>query len=135
MYQRPYDPRRPLICMDAMPQQLLIDVHEPLPMAAGQPEREDDAYERNGVSNIFLFFEPLMGKRYIWVSERRTNVDWAHAMRSLADERYPEAAVIVVVMDTLNTHSPASFYEAFEPAEARRLCHRFEFHYTPKHRS
>ncbi len=86
------------------------------------------------MSNIFLFFEPLAGQRYVWVSERRTKVDWAHAMRYLADV-YPEAEVIVVVMDNLNTHTPASFYEAFEPAEARRLRDRFEFHYTPKHGS
>lgn len=135
VYQRPYDPRRPLVCMDEMPQQLLIDVHDPLPMEPGQPVREDYEYERNGVSNIFLFFEPLAGKRYVWVSERRTKADWAQAIRYLADELYPEAEVIVVVMDNLNTHSPASFYEAFEPAEARRLRSRFEFHYTPKHGS
>ncbi len=135
VYQRPYDPRRPLICMDEIPQQLLANVEEPLPMEPGCPLREDYEYERNGVSHLFLFFEPLAGKRHIRVSERRTKVDWAYAMRYLADELYPDAEVIVVVMDNLNTHGPASFYEAFAPAEARRLRERFEFHYTPKHGS
>jgi len=135
VYQRPPDPRRPLICMDEIPRQLLADVREPLPMEPGRPLREDYEYERNGVSNLFLFFEPLAGKRDIRVSERHTKVDWAYAMRYLADELYPDAEVIVVVMDNLNTHSSASFYEAFEPAEARRLRERFEFHYTPKHGS
>ena len=135
VYQRPYDPRRPMVCMDELPQQLLVNVREPLPMEPGCPLREDYEYERKGVSNLFLFFEPLAGKRHVQVSERRTKVDWAHAMRHLADELYPEADVIVVVMDNLNTHSPASFYEAFEPAEAQRLRARFEFHYTPKHGS
>ncbi|MDI6814430.1 MAG: IS630 family transposase [Desulfitobacteriaceae bacterium] len=135
VYQRPYDPQRPVVCMDEMPQQLLRDVHEPLPMEPGKPQREDYEYERNGVSNIFLFFEPLAGKRHIWVRERRTKKDWARAMRYLADELYPNAEGIVVVMDNLNTHSPAAFYEAFDPAEAQRLRRRFEFHYTPKHGS
>ena len=130
VYQRPYDPRRPMVCMDELPQQLLVNVREPLPMEPGCPLREDYEYERKGVSNLFLFFEPLAGKRHVQVSERRTKVDWAHAMRHLADELYPEADVIVVVMDNLNTHSPASFSEAFEPAEAQRLRARFEFHST-----
>lgn len=135
VYQRPYDPQRPQVCMDEMPQQLLIEIHNPLPMKPGQPLCEDYEYERNGVSNIFLFFEPLAGRRHVWVSEHRTKVDWAQAMRYLADELYPEAEVIVVVMDNLNTHGPSSFYEAFDPAEAHRLRNRFEFHYTPKHGS
>jgi len=135
VYERPYDPQRPVVCMDEMPYQLLIDVHPPLPMEPGQPYREDYEYERNGVCNLFLFFEPLAGKRYIWMNEHRTRVDWAEAMRYLADECYPDAEVIVVVMDNLNTHGPASFYEAFDPAEAHRLRERFEFHYTPKHGS
>jgi hypothetical protein len=92
--------------MDELPQQLLVNVREPLPMEPGCPLREDYEYERKGVSNLFLFFEPLAGKRHVQVSERRTKVDWAHAMRHLADELYPEADVIVVVMDNLNTHSP-----------------------------
>ena len=135
VYQRPYDPRRPMVCMDELPQQLLVNVREPLPMEPGCPLREDYEYERKGVSNLFLFFEPLAGKRHVQVSERRTKVDWAHAMRHLADELYPEADVIVVVMDNLNTHSPASCSEACEPAEAQRRRARFEFHYTPKHGS
>ncbi|MEM3470309.1 MAG: transposase, partial [Thermoproteota archaeon] len=97
--------------------------------------REDYEYVRNGVSNIFLFFEPLAGRRHVWVSQHRTRVDWAHAMRYLADKLYPEAEVIVGMIDNLNTHVPASFYEAFGPEEAQRLRNRFEFHYTPKHGS
>jgi len=115
--QRPYAPRRSMVCMDELPQQLLVNVRAPLPMEPGRPLREDDEDERKGVSNLFLLFEPLAGKRHIQVSERRTKVDWARAMRHLADELYPEVNVIVVVMDTLNTHSPASFSEACEPAE------------------
>ncbi len=135
VYQRPYDPRRPMVGMDELPQQLLVNVREPLPIEPGCPLREDDEDERKGVRNLFLFFEPLAGKRHIQVSERRTKLDWARAMRHLADEVYPEADVIVVVMDNLNTHGPASFSEAFEPAEAQRLRARFAFHSTPKHGS
>ena len=132
VYQRPDAPQRPLGCMNDRPHHLL-DVHDPLPIGGGQPRREDDAYERNGVSTMVLFFEPLAGQRYLWVSERRTSADWAHAMRDLADGGYPQAEVIVGVMDSLNTHSPASVYEAFAPAEARRLYRRVAFHSTPRH--
>jgi hypothetical protein len=135
VYTRPYDPKRPQVCVDETSKQLLDDVREPLPLKPGHPQRYDTEYEREGVANLFMFVEPLAGKRKVKVTERRTKKDWAQAMRELADEEYPEAEVIVVVMDNLNTHSPASFYEAFEPEEARRLVQRFEFHYTPKHGS
>ncbi len=115
VYRRPYDPRRPLVCMDEAPQQLLMNVREPLPMEPGCPLREDYECERKGVSNLFLFFEPLAGKRHIQVSERRTKVDWAYAMRHLADELYPDAEVIVIVMDNLNTHGPASSTRPLSP--------------------
>lgn len=135
VYQRPYDPQHPQVCMDETSKQLLADVQPSLPVQPGQPQRYDYAYEREGVANLFMFVEPLAGKRHVKVSDRRTKVDWAHAMRELSDVHYPEADVIVVVLDNLNTHSPASFYEAFEPEEAHRLANRFEFHYTPKHGS
>jgi hypothetical protein len=135
VYTRAYDPKRPLVCMDETSKQLLADVQEPLPMQPGQPERYDYEYERQGVANRFMFVEPLAGQRHVKVTQRRTKQDWAHAMQELADVHYPEADVIVVVLDNLNTHSPASFYEAFTPEEARRLATRFEFHYTPKHGS
>jgi len=135
VYTRPYDPKRPQVCMDETNKQLVADVHEPLPMQVSQPVRYDYEYVREGVANLFMFVEPLAGKRQITVTQRRTKADWAQAMRELADIHYPEAEVIVVVMDNLNTHSPSSFYEAFEPEEARRLVTRFEFHYTPKHGS
>ena len=135
VYTRPYDPKRPQVCMDETSKQLLAHTQEPLPMQPGQSERYDYEYVRQGVANLFMFVEPLAGKRQVKVTERRTKIDWAEAMRELADVHYPEAETIVVVLDNLNTHSPASFYEAFEPDEARRLATRFEFHYTPKHGS
>ena len=135
VYQRPYDPKRPQVCMDETSKQLLADVQTALPVQPGRPERYDYKYVREGVANLFMFVEPLAGKRHVQVTDRRTKVDWAHAMRDLSDLDYPDAEVIVVVLDNLNTHSPASFYEAFEPEEAHRLANRFEFHYTPKHGS
>lgn len=135
VYQLPYDPKRPQVCMDEASKQLLADVQPAIPVQLGHPERYDYEYEREGVANLFMFVEPLAGKRHVKVTDRRTKVDWAHAMRELSDVHYPEADVIVVVLDNLNTHSPASFYEAFEPEEAHRLANRFEFHYTPKHGS
>ena len=135
VYQRPYDPKRPQVCMDETSKQLLADTRDPLPAQPGLPERFDYEYKREGVADLFMFFEPLMGKRHVKVSDRRTRRDWALAMRDLSDVYYPEAEVIVIVLDNLNTHSPASFYETFEPAEALRLANRFEFHYTPKYGS
>ena len=135
IYKRPYDPKRPQICMDEMPKQLLAEKYEPLPGKPGQLEKQDYEYERHGNANIFMLFEPLAGKRFIETKQHRKSVDWAHAMQVLSDVLYPDAEVIVLVMDNLNTHKLASFYEAFEPEEAHRLSRRFEIHYTPKHGS
>jgi DDE superfamily endonuclease len=135
VYQRPYRPTHPVICMDETSKQLVSETRLPLPVEPGQPQREDYEYERRGAANLFLFAEPLSGWREVQVTERRTRADWAEAMRVLSDQHYPTAERITVVLDNLNTHGPASFYEAFAPAEARRLAERFEFHYTPKHGS
>jgi hypothetical protein len=135
VYTRPYDPHYPQLCMDETSKQLLRDVQQPLPMEPAQPERQDYEYERSGVVNLFMFTEPLEGRRWVDVTERRTKVDWAHQIKELVDLRYPEAERIVLVMDNLNTHSPASLYEAFDPKEARRLAEKLEIHYTPKHGS
>lgn len=135
VYKRPYDPRFPQVCMDEVSKQLLRDTREPLPMRPGSSERRDYEYERGGVANLFLFSEPLVGKRWVDVTEHRTRVDWAHQIKELVDERYREAEKIVLVMDNLNTHTPASLYEAFPPGEARRLADKLEIHYTPKHGS
>ena len=135
IYLQPANPQRPLVCMDEASKQLLAHTQDPLPMQAGQAERFDYEYQRQGVANLFMFFAPLQGQRFIKVTDRRTRQDWAEAMRELSDLHYPEAEKIVIVLDNLNTHSAASFYEAFEPEEAWRLTNRFEFHYTPKHGS
>jgi DDE superfamily endonuclease len=135
VYTRPYDPRRPQLCLDETNRQLLGEVTPPRPPAPGQPAREDYEYVRGGVCNCFLVCEPLRGWRHVTVSDRRTRIDWAHCVKELVDVRYPEAEVLVLVMDNLNTHTPASLYEAFPPAEARRLTAKLEIHYTPKHGS
>jgi transposase len=135
VYTRPYDPRYPQVCMDEVSKQLLRDARQSLPMEPGRVERRDYEYERGGVVNLFLFCEPLRGRRWVDVTERRTKMDWAHQIKELVDERYPEAERIVLVMDNLNTHTPASLYEAFEPKEARRLAEKLQIHYTPKHGS
>jgi hypothetical protein len=135
VYTQPYDPNRPQVCMDETNKQLLSEVREPLPSQPGQAQRVDYEYQREGVADLFMFFEPLVGKRFIEVTDQRTRKDWAHAMKFLADYIYPQAEKIVIVMDNLNTHSPVSFYQTFEPVEALRLTNRFEFHYTPKHGS
>jgi hypothetical protein len=135
VYTRPYDPQRPQVCLDETSRQLLAQVSLPLPVAPGQPAREDYEYQRRGVCNLFLVCEPLRGWRQVMVSARRTRIDWAHCIKDLVDVHYPDAEVIVLVQDNLNTHTPASLYEAFEPAEARRLAERLELHYTPKHGS
>lgn len=135
VYKRAYDPKRPQICMDEMPKQLLVEIYKPIPGQPGNPQKQDYKYERNGTTNVFMLFEPLAGKRYIETNSHRKAVNWAHVMKTLSDELYPQAEVIVVVLDNLNIHTPASFYQAFEPEEAHRLCRRFEFHYTPKHGS
>jgi hypothetical protein len=135
VYTQPYDPNRPQVCMDETNKQLLAEVCEPIPAQPGQAQRVDYEYQREGVADLFMFFEPLVGKRFVQVTDQRTRIDWAHAMKYLADEVYPDAEKIVIVMDNLNTHSPVSFYQTFEPEEALRLSNRFEFHYTPKHGS
>jgi hypothetical protein len=135
VYKRPYDPQRPVVCLDETSKQLIGEVRTPVPAAPGQVAHYDSEYVRHGVANLFMMFEPLAGQRDVEVTERRTKKDYAQRLRKLSDEVYPEAEVIVVVQDNLNTHSPASLYEAFAPAEAQRLAKRFEFHYTPKHGS
>jgi transposase len=135
VYTRSHDPRYPQVCMDETNKQLTKEVRTPIPAAPGRIARYDSEYERNGVANIFLFYEPLAGKRQVIVTDRRTKIDWAHQIKHLLDNHYPEAEKVVLVMDNLNTHTGASLYEAFEPAEARRLLDRLEIHYTPKHGS
>ncbi len=135
VYKHPYDPKQPQICMDEMPKQLLGERYELLLGKPGQLEKQDYEYERHGNANIFMLFEPLAGKRFIEINPHRKSVDWAHVMKVLSDVLYPDAEVIVLVMDNLNTHKLASFYQAFEPEEAHRLSRMFEIHYTPKHGS
>lgn len=135
VYQRPYDPRYPQVCMDESSKQQVREVRQPLAMQPGKAQRYDTEYERNGVSNLFLFFEPLTGHRHLSVTDQRTAVDWAHQIRDLVDVHYPQAERITLVMDNLNTHTPASLYKAFWPEEARRILERLEIHYTPKHGS
>jgi hypothetical protein len=135
VYHRPYDPDRPLICLDETSRQVLAETRAPLPAAPGRLARHDPEYARDGVVNLFLVSEPLRGQRQVRLSARRTRIDFAHCIKDLVDVQYPEAAGIVLVMDQLNTHSPASLYEAFPPAEAKRLADKLEIHYTPKHGS
>jgi hypothetical protein len=135
VYCRPYDPRFPQVCMDETSKQLLGEVRPPEPVIPGYPAHIDSEYERLGTANLFLFCEPLRGWRQVRVTERRTKVDWALAVRELVDVHYPNADRIVLVMDNLNTHTPASLYEAFDPAEAKLLADKLEIHQTPKHGS
>jgi hypothetical protein len=135
VYTRPYDPKHPQICLDERPVQLLADSRPALPARPGTPRREDHEYERHGMANLFLWYEPLVSRRRVEVTERRTMVDWAHVIKDLVDVHYPDAEVIVLVMDNLNTHSPASLYQAFAPAEAKRIADKLEIHYTPTHGS
>jgi hypothetical protein len=135
VYTRPYDPRRPQVCLDETSRQLLARVSPPRSVAPGRPARHDYEYQRGGVCNLCLVAEPLAGWRQVTVSGRRTRVDWAHCIKDLVEIRYPDAERIVLVQDNLNTHTPASLYAAFAPAEARRLAERLELHYTPKHGS
>ncbi len=135
VYTRPYDPRRPQVGMDETSKQLLADVHEPLAPEPGRAARVDSEYARHGTANLFLFCEPLRATRWVAATDRRTSIDWAHQIQDLVDVRYPDAERIVLVADNLNTHSPAALYEAFAPAEAKRLADKLEFHYTPKHGS
>jgi hypothetical protein len=135
VYQRPHDPARPVVCIDETTKQLLKETREPVAMREGRPQRVDYEYERNGTASIFMIFAPLEGRREALVTERHTAIDYAHALKHVADEMFPHAEKIVLVQDNLNTHKPASLYQAFAPREARRLAERFEWHYTPKHGS
>ena len=135
LYAEPYDPRRPVVCFDETSTQLLADTRPSLPSRPGIPLRQDYEYRREGVRNLFLTCEPLAGWRHVAVTQRRTMEDFAHQMRWLVDEAYPDTPVVRVVMDNLNTHRPASLYETFPAPEARRIAKRLEFHYTPKHGS
>jgi DDE superfamily endonuclease len=135
LYDEPYDPKRPVICFDETPYQLIEEVRKPLPPEANQPERYDFEYKRNGSVNLFAFFQPLAGWRHVEVTQRRTKVDFAKQMKDLVDIYCSEAEVIRLVVDNLNIHNPAALYEVFEPQEARRIIQKLEFHYTPKHAS
>lgn len=143
VYQRPYDPKRPMVCVDELSKQLIGEVRQPLPpqpaccepRRAGQVRREDCEYVRNGTANLFIAFEPLAGWRHVEVTDTRTRKDLAHLLKDLVDNRYKDAEKLVLVMDQLNTHSVGSLYEAFGPAEARRIADKLEIHHTPKHGS
>jgi len=135
LYAEPEDPERPRVCFDECPYQIISEVRTSLPMQPGHPERYDYEYKRQGTCNLFLFVQPHVGWRHVKVTARRTTLDFAHCMRDLVDIHFPGARVIRVVLDHLNTHTPAALYEAFEPAEARRIVRKLEFHYTPKHGS
>ena len=135
LYHEPYDPLRPVVCFDEGTKQLIGETRTPLPMRPGELRRYDYEYERHGTCNLFMFFEPLRGWRHIDVTDRRTMVEYAHCMRDLVDVFFPDAEVVRVVQDNLSTHKLAALYEAFEPAEARRILERLEFHFTPKHGS
>jgi hypothetical protein len=135
VYARPYDPKRPVVCLDEKSKELHSQVREPLPLAPGKERRQDSEYVRNGVANLFLWVEPLAGRRGVRVTQQRTAVDFAHELRRLAENEYPDAERIVLVTDNLNTHSPACLYEAFPPQQARRIAERIEWHYTPEHGS
>lgn len=135
VYERPYNPAVPVVCMDEKPYQLLGEVRDSWAMRPGDNKKIDSEYERNGTCSIFAFIEPLGGRHYVTVRERRTATDWAEEIKYLTDEMYPDAEKIVLVMDNLNTHKAASLYKAYSPQEARRVINKLEIHYTPKHGS
>ena len=135
VYQRPYAPDCPVLCFDETTKQLVQETITPLPAVAGQPERIDYEYERNGTANLFMVCEPMSGWRHVEVTQQRTAIDYAHQLKAIVDDFYPQALKITLVQDNLNTHSPASLYKAFAPEEARRILERLEFCYTPKHGS
>jgi len=134
-YARPYDPECPVVCMDEQPVQLLKETRSPVPAAPGRPKRVDYEYRRAGTANIFMFCEPAGGWRHVEATKQRTKVDWAFQIRDLLEGRYADIPKVILIMDNLNTHDLGSLYEAFPPAEARRLAARLEIHYTPKHGS
>jgi len=135
LYEEEDDPRYPKVCFDEKLVAPEADIRPPEPMKLGQPERVDYEYERLGTANLFFFVEPLTGWRHVEMTEHRTKIDYAHCIHWLVDQVYPHAEYVRIVQDNLNTHTPAALYEAFEPAEARRILQRVEFHYTPKHGS
>ena len=135
VYELPYDPMYPVVCMDEKPYQLLDDVRQPLPVRPGDNQKTDSEYKRNGTCSRFAFVEPLGGRHHVSVHEHRTAIDWAMGIKYLSDEMFPDAKKIILVMDNLNTHKAASLYKAFPPSEARRIIKRLEIHYTPKHGS
>ena len=135
VYESPYDPRLPVVCMDEKPYQLLGEVREPLPMRSGDTQKMDSEYTRNGTVSIFVFVEPLGGVRHVSVREHRTAIDWAEEIKYLVEVSYPDSEKIVLVMDNLNTHALSSLYKAFPASEARRIARKLEIHYTPKHGS
>jgi hypothetical protein len=135
VYARPYDPKKPQVCVDESCKQLIGDSRPPLPTRPGTPRRVDYEYERHGMANLFLMSEPLAGRREVMVAERRTSQDFARFVKRIVDEWYPDADKIVLVMDNLSTHGPAALYETFAPAAARRMVEKLEIHYTPKHGS
>ena len=135
VYHRPHDPEYPVVCVDETSKQLIGETRIPIKAKPGQPARHDYEYERNGTANLFMMFAPLEGWRHVEVTDRHTAADFAHMLRDLSDTHFPRAKKIVLMEDNLSTHKPASLYEAFHAAEARRLVERFEWHYTPKHGS
>ncbi len=135
VYTRPHDATRPLVCLDETSKQLTAETRQPIAMAPGRAARFDYEYKRNGTANLFMAFAPLEGWRHVKVTARRTAIDYAVMLKELCDVHFPEAEIIVLVQDNLNTHVPASLYQAFPPDEARRIAERFEWHYTPKHGS
>ena len=135
LYAEPSDPQYPVVCFDESPYQLVNEVRHPVPVRPGQPARYDYEYRREGTCNLFMFFEPLQGWRHMKVTDRRTAQDFAYCMQDLVDVHFPQATVISVVLDNLNTHTPAALYATFPPAEACRILRRLDFHYTPKHGS
>jgi len=135
VYQRPLDEKQPLVCLDEASKQILSEVRSTLPLEPGRPLRQDSEYKRNGTANLFMVCAPLLGWRHVEVTDRRTSVDFARIIKTLVDDQFPDADKIVLVLDNLNTHTPASLYQAFAPAEAKRLADKLEVHYTPKHGS
>lgn len=135
LYQQPHNPQRPMVNMDEQPVQLVKETRTPVPATENHPQRYDYEYERNGTANVFMFTEPLSGKRYVNIRERKTAVDWAHEVKELLDVHYPEAECVCLICDNLNTHKIGSLYEAFSAEEAHRLASRLELHHTPKHGS
>ena len=135
VYQRPHDPEYPMVCLDETSKQLVGETRVPIAAKPGQPARQDYEYERNGTANLFMIFAPLEGWRHVEVTDRHTAVDYAQILKAISDLNFPKAKKIVLMQDNLNTHKPASLYEAFPAVEARRLVERFEWHYTPKHGS